>query len=148
MPKPRKPTDLHIVNGTYRPTEHADRADEPTPKGEPVRPKFLRGKAAAIWDHYAEVGYWLTEADSHALAMWSSLCVEMERGVSKMVASRIAQWRNLASELGFLPGSRSRINVGAALGKPKGKDESGNDPAERHFQKGERADKKSDDKPN
>lgn len=126
MPMPRKPTHLHAVDGTYRSDRHGDRENEPQPEGKPVKPKFLKGRASEIWDEYAAVCYWLTAADSHSFATWCSLAAELERGVKKMVASRISQMRALGSELGTSgPGTRSRINVGNALKNgSKGKEKS------------------------
>ncbi len=74
------------------------------------------------------IGYWLTAADSHALAIWCALSAEAERGVDKMLASRLTQWRTLGSELGFNgPSSRVRINVGNALGKDKNNEKAGSE---------------------
>lgn len=82
------------------------------PDGTPVKPGFVKGKAKAIWDQYVVIAYWLTGADSHALGLWCCLTAEAEKGVDKMTAARITQWRTLAAELGFLPASRTRIKSG------------------------------------
>lgn len=117
MPAHRKPTALHLVEATTNVTRHKDRKGEPVLTGKPKRPKFLRGRASKLWDEYVVIAYWLTEADSHALAIWCGLTAEAERGISKMTASRLSQLRSYGGELGFAgPGARSRINVGSALG--------------------------------
>src|SRR4051812_29320290 len=127
MPNHRKPTSLHLVDGTLNTTRHKDRKDEPVLTGKPAKPKFLRGRASKLWDDYAAIGYWLTEADSHALAIWCGLTAEAERGIAKMTASRLSQLRSYGGELGFSgPGARSRINVGNALGKNAGQTEKPN----------------------
>jgi hypothetical protein len=109
---------MHLVEGTFNATRHKDRVDEPKPTGKVVKPKFLRGRASALWDEYSAIGYWLTAADSHALAIWCGLGAEAEKSIAKMPASRISTWKGLGAELGFLPGSRTRINVGAGLNAP------------------------------
>lgn len=126
MPNNRKPTALHVIDGSFRPGRHAARTSEPQPTGSPVKPKYLKGKASRIWDEHVQIGHWLTAADSLALAAWCSLGAEMERKFADMPASRISQWRTLGAELGFLCASRSRINVNSAS---KAKE----DPAEKYF---------------
>jgi hypothetical protein len=127
MPNHRKPTHLHLIEGTLNATRHKDRKDEPVLTGKPSKPKFLRGRASKLWDEYVAIGYWLTEADSHAFAIWCSLTAEAERGTAKMTASRLSQLRSYGGELGFSgPGNRSRINVGNALGKGKGTEQKTN----------------------
>jgi P27 family predicted phage terminase small subunit len=71
--RPRKPTALHVIEGTYR----SDRANksEPTPRRKrPPCPPHLRAEAKAAWRRYAalldRIGV-LTEADAAAL---SALC--------------------------------------------------------------------------
>jgi phage terminase small subunit len=120
-----KPTHMHLVDGTLNATRHANRKDEPKPEGKPVKPKFLKKgtKAAKLWDEYVKIGYWLTEADSHALALYCGLGAEMERDLKNMTSSRISQFRSIGSSLGFDAAARSRINVGTALGKGKDKSE-------------------------
>src|SRR5215475_6589487 len=102
---PRKPTALHLVEGTLNATRHKDRENEPEVTGKPVKPRFLKGKASKLWDTYVEIGYWLTSADSHALATWCGLAAELEHDLKNMTASRISQWRALGSALGFMPAS-------------------------------------------
>lgn len=120
-----KPTRLHLVEGTANPTRHKNRKQEPQPTGKPVKPAFVKGKAAKLWAEYSRIGFWLTEADSHALAVWCALGAEIEKDVERMNSSRISQWRTLSSELGFLPASRSRLNGGKDDDSEKGKDPRG-----------------------
>ena len=124
-PKP-KPTQLHIVDGTYRPGRHAVQAEnEPQPEGALTKPKWLKGKPGRIWDDWAPKLDWLTEVDSPALALWCGLEAEVQADLLDMTASRISQWRTLASELGMMPAGRARIG---ASGKKKKAD-----PTEQYF---------------
>lgn len=122
-----KPTVLHIVENTVNATRHSHRANEPVPEGRPVRPKWLKGRAAKIWDEYIVIGHWLTAAETPKFAVWCELTAETEGGVKHMENPRIAQWRALGSELGFDPASRTRLG-----GKSK---ETKKDPAEKYFSK-------------
>lgn len=119
---------LHVVGGTYRPDRHETAANAPEPTGRPVRPKFLKGRAAKVWSEYVGVAFWLTDAESHILAVWCSLTAEIETSVALMPAARISQWRTLAAELGLTPSARARI--GGKDGKKKSSKE---DPAAEFF---------------
>lgn len=110
----RKPTAMHLVEGTLNVTRHADRANEPKPTGRPVKPKSVRGRASQLWDEYFDIGYWLTEADSQTFALWCRLTAMIEKEFKRVPASMHAQVRAYGASLGFDPVSRSRINI-----KPK-----------------------------
>lgn len=115
-PKP-KPTELHLVQGTYRPERHEDQAEnEPKPEGKLEKPKYLKGRAARVWDRIAPKLEWLTEVDSDTLALWCGLQAEYESNLADMPSSRISQIRVLAAELGMTASGRARIG---ASGKPK-----------------------------
>jgi len=138
MAKPRKPTHMHLVEGTLNVTRHANRKDEPKPTGRPKKPTNLAPHELAVWDEYFAIAYWLTEADTEIFAVWCSMtATEVHRhvkmvegaktivgGVASMDAARLAQWRMLGQELGLTPAARSKIQVGAALGKEAGKQKS------------------------
>ncbi len=122
-----KPASLHIVNGTFEPSRHAARAaEEPIAAGSLAKPKHLKGRASKIWDEAAPLLTWLAEADSPTLALWCELEMEVRRSVADMTASRISQWRALASELGMTPSGRARIGTAKANAKEK-------DPRQKYF---------------
>ncbi len=117
--RPPKPTQLHVVQGTLRSGRHAVRQDEVQPEGEPVKPLFVKGRAARIWKEYAGRCFWLTVADSHIFAVWCGLGAELERGVEKVPAARIAQWRGLGGDLGISPAARARIGATQRPRRPR-----------------------------
>lgn len=116
------PTHLKIVRGN--PGKRTLPTNEPEATGDLVRPKYLRGRALALWKEASASCYWLGECDSYKLGMWCALQAEFERGPKAMIAGRIAQLRALGSELGMDPASRTRLE------KPHGKKK---DPAEKYF---------------
>ena len=69
MARPRKPTQLKVVGGTYRPDRAAP--DEPTPeKARPPMPPGLSARGKRAWREAAEIAERmgvLTEADPVAL---------------------------------------------------------------------------------
>lgn len=109
-----KPTHLHVVTGTFRANRHP--LSEPQPEGEVIRPRFLKGRAARIWDEYApeliRIGT-LRSVDAHMFAAWCSLASELEQDPERMTAARIAQLRALASCFGMDASSRARLGTGA-----------------------------------
>ena len=81
-----------------------------------LRPMHELGKRQMeLWKRFIQRAPWLTEHDIPRAHMWVELHVEFEND-PKMIASRIAQVRNLGSELGFDPLSRTRMGS-MALGK-------------------------------
>ena len=119
--RPPKPTQLHVVQATFRSGRHAGRDDEIQPDGAPKKPGFLKGRAARIWKEYAGRCFWLTGADSHTFAVWCVLGAELERGVEKVPAARIAQWRGLGGDLGISPSARAKISAAQRPKRPRTK---------------------------
>jgi phage terminase small subunit len=127
-----KPTHLKLVTGNP--------GKRPLPEGAPeiggdlAKPKYLKGKAARIWDDVVGTCVWFGPADVYAIGMFCSLQAEYERGPTKMIAARIAQLRAVRSELGLDPSSQSRL--GAMKGRrknPDGEGEKAKDPAQKYF---------------
>jgi hypothetical protein len=113
MARPRTPTQVLEITGAFvnHPARGRERkAEELVASGRPTRPAWLKDRAAAIFDEYAEIGFWLSAADSMTLAVWASLSVEVEN-VASMGASRIAVWNRIGNSLGFDTASRSRLGV-------------------------------------
>jgi phage terminase small subunit len=95
--------------------------------GPAVRPAFLRGRAASVWDEYGptlELLGTLRREGSHVFALWCQLAAEMERRPRAFTAAKMTQFRLLATMLGMDPSSPTK------MGRAKGDDE---DPAEAFF---------------
>ena len=124
--RPAKPTALKIIQGN--PGKRPLNQHEPKPASGCEKPKFLKGRAARIWDEYApeleRIGI-LTAVDGHLFAAWCILAAELEIQAGKMNVSRIAQMRMLAASFGLEPSSRARLVV-----KPH---ETSEDPAARYL---------------
>jgi P27 family predicted phage terminase small subunit len=133
-----KPTNLKLIQGTYRP----DRANHAEPKPRtviPPCPKFLQGEARKQYQKTAKklarIGL-MTELDDMALALlcqgWaeyldateqvkkSGILVKSPNGFPVLnpylsVANQaIKKVRSLLAEFGLTPGSRSRIHAAEA----------------------------------
>jgi phage terminase small subunit len=86
---------------------------EPMPSGKPVRPKWLRGRAASLWDDVMAFAFWLTVADSYKLAAWCDRQAQFENPQirKRWTAADRREHRSLGSELGFDPSSRARMST-------------------------------------
>ncbi len=121
----KKPLELHVVQGTYRPDRHG-----PLPEGivapldPPLAPAYLRRRrrAHALWDEHApglaEFGV-LGPLDAWQLGIWCCLMAEFERAPAMIPASKIAQMRALGMTLGLDQASRARLRAAAEAAAPK-----------------------------
>lgn len=127
--RPRKPTKLHVLQGTRA---RQDRSREPAmPEGAPPRPPWLSGEAVELWDELVAMlsaSRLLSTAHGPALARlaqtwrrWreaeSALDAAQERGAT---AGRIATLQGLArkngeavdrllAQFGLTPASQSKV---------------------------------------
>lgn len=118
--RPPKPTKLHLLQGTYEPSRHADR-NEPEPSGPlPGPPAFLKGEARAEWKRVvAAMGATgvYTAADRALLTvhcqMWARF-VEREfgQGAEGCSANFLIAFANIAGKLGLTPSDRVKLRSG------------------------------------
>jgi hypothetical protein len=127
MPRPRKPTQLHFIQGTLNRTRHKDR------KGEPVGDAPI-GPAPADWP-LPTVEVWneivraipegvATAADRLIIELTTRLTIKM-RSKGECTPAFASQLRCCLASLGLTPSDRSRVTTGAA--------ERLTDPAARYF---------------
>ena len=116
MARPRKPTKLHVVQGTLRATRHRDRAGEPevlAPLGDP--PSNWPGGAKALWH---ELSGQVPEgvAGKADRIVFEVLCraVGRLREHSACSPALLAQVRYLCGEFGMTPASRSKVSAPAS----------------------------------
>ena len=107
----RKPRSTVVRLTMGNPGKRALPKGEPVPDGAVEKPEDLTGFPAELWDKYIARAYWLTWADSPKALMWCHLQAEYEEEPKKMIAARIGQLRNLGSELGLDPASRTRLGT-------------------------------------
>jgi hypothetical protein len=104
-----KPKYLRLIEGNRgrRPIPQG----LPEPSGKPVRPKWLRGRGARLWEEVLAFATWLTVADSYLLATWCDRQAEFEkpRERREWTAADRREHRATASELGLAIAARSRM---------------------------------------
>lgn len=124
MPRPRKPTILHLAQGTYRKDRHGARGEEPKPALGAKPPPWLPPAALEVWARLApmltKAGI-LTEVDGEALGLLCALLVqagEQARGgaLDPRLSAELRAWQAC---FGMSPASRSKVH--AQRPEPKGK---------------------------
>jgi phage terminase small subunit len=130
--RPPKPTALHVIQGTYRPSRMKRRAREPVPIGSIADPPdWLLPEAKRIWREVV-AGYGdsrvLTSLDGPMLAVYSQMAARMiegEKSGTPVTASWIAAMANIGGKLGLNPSDRVRLQVPPLPPEP--------DPTERYL---------------
>ncbi len=122
MARPRKPTELLILTGGYRPDRHARRRGAPKSEraiGDP--PGHLAPDEAAAWREFCRdtpAGV-LTSADRWILEMAARLVARSRR--EGLTGAELGHLRACLGELGATPASRSRVlPAGRAEASPAG----------------------------
>ena len=130
--RPRKPTRLHLIEGTYR----KDRSSPNEPQPELIIPKYSRGLSEAAKVYWDEVGNELylmrilTRADKYLLRLLCDSLVNYDEDVkslkkhqkigsqtltiklySKLVRESWNQIMIALREFGLTPSSRTRISA-------------------------------------
>ena len=114
MPRPRKPTKLHVLQGTLRTSRHRDRAGEPeiiAPPGSP--PTGWRIEAKLLW---AELSNLIppgvaTKSDRIMFETLLRLVARMREGSEAMTPALAAQIRTACACFGMSPADRSRVSA-------------------------------------
>jgi phage terminase small subunit len=115
----QRPTPAWLKVVTGNPGKREIPTTEPQVEGDPVKPSWLTGRAAELWNEVLKFAFWLSLADSYKLAAWCDRQAEFEkpRKRQKWTASDRREHRSLGSELGLDPSSRARM----ALNDPSAK---------------------------
>lgn len=141
MPRPRKPVEQHIIDGTYRKDRHGP-APQPDPDGgddlgPPVKPRSLTGEAGKIWDQLArQLTGVLRARDTLLLVEMCRWWAELKRVQGALKKSRPGEkgynqlligagicsdkLDKLASRFGLTPADRAKLRaVEVVPGRPK-----------------------------
>lgn len=119
MPTPKKPANVHRLQGTFREDRHGNSVEvEP---GMPERPFWLSASAIIVWreveSELRDAGY-LTRLDGNALAIYCELQAEFIADPAGFAPQKLSQLRGLMGELGLTPSARAKL---PAPEKPKPK---------------------------
>lgn len=120
--RPRKPTKLHVLEGTRPGATNRDRGGEPEcrPLGEPPERFLQRGGKAklAIWQEVVRAlppGV-ITESDRFTLEIVVELLNDLRKG--RITGAGMSSLQRGLASLGMTPADRSKVGVGGG-GKPK-----------------------------
>jgi hypothetical protein len=130
MGRSRQPASLLEAKNSFLKHPERRRTGEPIPlEGDLVRPEFLKGRAAELFDEIsilcAAMGT-AAHGDEWELATWCVLEAEFEENPRKMFTSRLALKRSCAERFG-MAGAGSRAKLAADPKERK-------DPAEKYFE--------------
>ena len=124
MPRgsPPKPTNVHIIGGTWRRDRHGGGGDgggggrAPPDQSLTIKdcPEYLNERAATLWREALPKLPWLHQVDKYCLALWCCLQAEFEADPGSMMAARISLLRLLAGDLGLTAAGRARLGVTVA----------------------------------
>ena len=123
MARPRKPTELHALNGTldHNPARFADRANEPKddrPLGPP--PDRMKPDERAAWMEIDRLAPWLSGADRLAVEVAAALMASFRlAGVQYTPPALLARLESMLGKLGLTPSDRSKVSAADAA-KPSG----------------------------
>lgn len=127
MPRPRKPTALHLVQGTFNSTRHKDRGSEPL-VGEPVgdAPADWQAPGKLIWHEIVSAipAGVAGKSDRLIVELTCRLVIEMRAG--EFTPALASQLRCCLAALGMTPADRSRVTTSAVQRMQS-------DPAEKYF---------------
>ena len=112
MPRPRLPTAVLELRGTFKrnPRRKRARADEPivhTPLPDP--PARLEPGAADIWREMKARGYWLTGADKFLVEIAAYIAASFRR--DELTYAYTSVLIALLGKLGFSPRERGALNL-------------------------------------
>jgi hypothetical protein len=94
-------------NPGKRPLPPAD----PVPAGTLERPTRLAKGPGKVWDEVIARAFWLTWADGPKARIFCALQAQFDASPAKMISSRIAILKGIASDLGLDPTSRVRMRI-------------------------------------
>jgi phage terminase small subunit len=136
-----KPAYLKLITGN--PGKRPVPTNEPMVTGDPIKPEWLKGRGAELWDEVLGFAFWLSRADSYKLAAWCEGQADYEkpRKRVKWTASDKREHRSLGSEIGLDMSSRARMALndpnanGRRVAPPpdKADGEKKTDPASKYF---------------
>ncbi len=114
MSRPRKPTSLHVVSGTFRKDRHGDRVGEPVvaeplgspPAGWPIAAKMMWAELA----DYIPPGV-ATKADRVMFETLLRLVAKMRENSEALTPALAAQIRTACGCFGMSPADRSRVSA-------------------------------------
>jgi hypothetical protein len=135
MARPKKPSSVLNTLGAFEHDPQRKRASEPIAEGSAVKPKYLKGLPAKIWDEYApilEKMGTLFAVDAPGFATWCCLEAEFQKEQSRMTSARITQKRAYEERFGMSSGARAKMGVTDGEKAKK-------DPAEKYFDDSDRS---------
>lgn len=113
--RPRKPTKLHVLEGTFREERHAARGEEIETGPLGAAPEWMTEIARAEWDRLTGNATYGALLQSSDWAPFVQYCVLYERmildaqGVRPMAATERNTFHSICMQLGMTPAARAKV---------------------------------------
>ena len=131
MPRRRKDSNVHQLQGSFRKDRHGDGGGGELPPDQRLQPsdrlKYLKGRAAELWREELPRLPWLAKVDGPIFEMWCALMAEFEDDPAAMQTARLAQLRLITNDVGMTASARASIGVSPEPPPP------GDDGADEYF---------------
>ena len=118
--RPKKPDELHVLQGTWRKDRNGDPSTECVAGGEPEMTRKLKGEALKYWRRLVPdlMASGLAKArDSEALTAlcewWAAYGAAMDAGDTRTAAVAFDKWRTGAAAFGLTPMDRAKLRAPA-----------------------------------
>lgn len=140
--RPKKPTALKILTGTYRKDRDGAPNAEPKPAGSPKKPKDLDGEAGKFWDLIVpqlvelKIATALDAPELARLCRWWAIEQKSLDYLDGLDADLVGssewyrvqlqagharnQWDRIAARFGMSPADRAKLRIEASSSKPRG----------------------------
>ena len=114
MPKPRIPTNIHKLKGTYRPIRHDERMNEPKPNADIGNPPTnLSKKQKACWKEIVKItpNGVLTNADRITIELIACLLTDFRENYLEFSGAKLARLESMLGKIGLNPSDRSKVII-------------------------------------
>lgn len=114
MARPRKASNVHKLNGTYK--THPERENKNEPESPALKdgpPKYFNAMQKRYWKdliNRVPAGI-LTQADYYVVATCATLLAEMEENEGTMRADKLTKLIGTLDKLGMTPSGRAGLKV-------------------------------------
>lgn len=124
--RPRKPFELHVFEGTNKPSRQGTAEEQVSATGKPAPPADMSPGARAVWDAVLpQIAGWVRMADSLALASfcqwyaWHKTACDKINASKKGGTSHQRSWAErtwvqcdkIAARFGMSPADRAKLRV-------------------------------------
>jgi len=105
--RPKKPTECHIIEGTFNSSRHSNRPTVVAENSKPIAPFKLDPDVQEVWDFYINRLPWNSETESDSFLMFCDLAADCRKSLQGLNTkytwspALMAQYKSIRTELGI-----------------------------------------------